>query len=221
MESVLNDLSSIPGLTGAFVYDAKGRILGNTLPAVFKPAKIQSLGKILSKIHTAGCMNFADLSETVLSFDESTILVRSILEKSWVVLIGEPALNVNMAALSLNLVVDDLKEFVDSCISNAGNDLTTLPPPPPQQAPVLKLGVSLAELMESTVLGPTLQGMNAALGKVVGPMARIIFMECLETWAKGSEPSKENLPKLLTLLTREIKDEENASRYRKLVDSLL
>jgi hypothetical protein len=214
METVLNELMNIPGLTGAFVYQAKGDIMENTLPSKFTPAKIQAIGKVLSKIHAAGSMNFPDLSDIVLSFDEFTIFVRDLSEKAWVVLVGEPTFNVNMAAVSLHVIMEDLKDALAQGESERTQVQQALEPAP-------KPTVSPKELMESQILGPVLHGMLAALAKVVGPMAGIIFMECLERWAEEANPQKENLPKLLNMLVHETGDASNAARYRKLVEPLL
>ena len=214
MDTVLNELASIPGLTGAFVYQAKGGILGSTLPPRFTAARIQAIGKVLSKIHAAGSMNFPDLTDIVLSFDESTVFVRDLAEKAWVILVGDSTFNVNMAAVSLHVVVEDLKEALAE--GEGGQTLARM-----EVASAPKPAISPQELMESQVLGPVLQGMHAALAKIVGPMAGIIFMECLERWIKESEPKKENLSKLLALLVQETGDDTNAARYRKLVEPLL
>lgn len=214
MDTVLKELASTPDLKGAFVYQAKGGILGNTLPPVFKPSKVQAMGKVLSKIHAAGCMNFPDLSDITLSFDESTIFVRDLPGKAYVALVGGPTFNVNLAALSLHVVMEDLKDVLAR-----GDREQAVVLPMAEQAP--KAAISPEELMESRTLGPVLQGMHTALAKVVGPMAGIIFMECLERWAGEVEPRRENLPKLLALLVQETGGAANEATYRKLVGPLL
>jgi len=214
MDTVLNELASTPDLKGAFVYQAQKGILGNTLPTIFKPSKVQAIGKVLSKIHAAGCMNFPDLSDITLSFDESTIFVRDLPGAALVALVGGPTFNVNMAALSLHLVMEDLKHALAQGDRGPAAVLPAAEPAP-------KAAVSPEELMESRTLGPVLQGMHAALAKIVGPMAGIIFMECLERWAGEVEPRRENLSRLLALLVQETGDTANEASYRKLVEPLL
>ena len=215
METVLNELASIPGLMGAFVYQARGGILGSTLPDTYPEAKLQAIGKALSKICAAGTMNFPELSDVALSFDESTWFVRDLAEKAWVVLVGGPAFNVNLAAVSLHLVIEDLNEAL------AGGEAAPAPVALPTMPAAPKPAVSPQELMETRGLGPILQQMHGALAKIVGPMAGIIFMECLERWAGENEPRQENLPNLVALLVQETGDDTNAARYRKLVEPWL
>jgi hypothetical protein len=215
MDAILKELASTPGLKGAFVYHAKAGLLGNTLPPAFTSAKVETMGRVLTKIHAAGCMNFPELSDFTLSLDESTIFVRDVPGKALVALVGGPAFNVNMAALSLQMVIDDL---ADALLAQGAPEPAAHPPG--ETAPKAA-ALSPEALMESRTLGPTLQSMQAALAKVVGPMAGVIFLECLERWTGEVEPRKENLPRLLALLLPETGGDEQEVRYRKLVEPLL
>ncbi len=217
MESILNELASVQGLTGAFIYQSPGTILQNILPPVFKPARLLSMGKALVKIHGAGALNFPDLSDVILNFDESTVITRSIAEKTWLIILGEPDLNVNMATLSMNLLLDDLKTSHELAPSEE-RAATTIPE---VSAPIAKAPSqpSPKELMERGPLAPDLQAMQGALAKIMGPMAKIIFSECLEKWLQRHAPSREKLPDLTNLVVREIADPDKAAKYQQMLVS--
>jgi hypothetical protein len=217
MESILNELAGVQGLTGAYIYQSPGTILQNILPPIFKPARLLSMGKALVKIHGAGILNFPDLSDVVLSFDESTVITRSIAEKTWLIILGEPDLNVNMVTLSVNLLLDDFKDSLEKGQSAEKVEL----PIPELPKPVAKFPPpSPKDLMERGRLAPDLQAMQGALAKVMGPMAKIIFLECLEKWLQGNVPSKEKLSALNDLVVREIADSNTAAKYLKIIESI-
>ncbi len=65
-----------------------------------------------------------------------------------------------------------------------------------------------------------LQAMQGALAKVIGPMAKIIFLECLEKWLQRNAPSREKLPALTDLVLREIADPEKAVKYQNMLEAL-
>lgn len=75
--------------------------------------------------------------------------------------------------------------------------------------------------MEGGPLAETLAEMQAALAKVMGPMASIIFMEAQSQWISGSNPSEATLGELVKILTKEIKDPERIKRFRDTVGHLL
>lgn len=216
MESLLNELDSVKGLTGAYIYQSPGTILLNTLPSVFKPARLLSMGKSLAKIHGAGALSLPDLSDVVLNFDESTVITRSVADKTWLIILGEPDLNVNMVTLSVNLLLDDFK---GSFALPAGGGTTGFPVPAHSLPSGSARPASPKDLLERGPLAPDLQAMQSALAKVIGPMAKIIFSECLEKWLQQTTPSREKLPRLTELVFQEIADPEKADKYQKMLGS--
>ncbi|MBI4911260.1 MAG: hypothetical protein HY823_00845 [Acidobacteria bacterium] len=220
MENVLQEFASVPGLTGAYIYQLPGAILENTLPALFKPARLLAMGKQLSKVHAAGAMTLQEVSDVVLAYDESTVMARPIAEKAWLVLLGAPDLNVHLATLTVNLLMDDLKSFLESPAAQERARPQALEAPAPGPATGARAPLTPRDLMERGSLAPALLGMQSALAKVMGPMAKIVFTECLEKWLQLNEPSKDNLGSLLNLVLREIDDPEKAARYRNMVEAL-
>jgi len=212
VDQILEDLTSVQGVAGAFVFDARGALLASRMPPLFKAPRLLALGRTMAKIHSAGRTNFPDLSEGFLAFDESMLVVRSIVDKVFLVLLGEPTLNVNLATLSMNLAAEDLKDAVES---RKEEDRAI---PAVLAAPVLP---THSELMESGPLAGQLQGMQAALAKCLGPMAKIIFQECVEYWLKLGPPSRTGLPQLLEIVVREIADPPKAEGYRRAVAQIL
>ncbi|MBL0311725.1 MAG: hypothetical protein IPP78_03225 [Holophagaceae bacterium] len=217
MESILNELTHVQGLTGAYIYQAPGTILQNILPPIFKPARLLSMGKALTKIHGAGALNFPDLSDVILSFDESTVITRSIAEKTWLIILGEPDVNVNMVTLSVNLLLDDFKGSLELA---PGADSAGFPIPEAPAATTKVPAPSSKDLLEHGLLAADLQAMQGALAKVIGPMAKIIFLECLEKWLQRNAPSREKLPALTDLVLREIADPEKAVKYQNMLEAL-
>lgn len=218
MENILNELSGVHGLTGAYIYQSPDTILQNTLPPVFKAERLLHMGKALAKIHGAGALNFSDLSEVVVNFDEFILIARAIAEKTWLVLLGERDLNVNMATLSVNLLLDDFKGSLAAgpAVGQAGR-LEPAPAPAPAAAPSPR--PSPKDLLERGPLAPDLLAMQGALAKVMGPMAKIIFPECLDKWVLIQAPSREKLPVLIDLVAGEIRDPANIARFRKFLDT--
>ena len=206
LDTVLQELATTPGLLGAFVHHAREGVLASTLPPSFAPARIQAMGKAFSKIQAAGNLNFKGLADITLSVGETTVFLQGLPEKACIALVGGASFNANAASLSLHLVEDELKEAL------AARQTTGKASPSPSVNP--------EDLLNAMPLGPTLQGMRTALGKVIGPMAGVIFMECLEQWAGSCEPNRANLSGLLAMIERETGDPERAATYRKLVSAL-
>jgi hypothetical protein len=206
---------------GAYIYNARGLVLANNLPAIFKEAMLLNIGKVLAKIYSAGGLTFPDITDVLLSYEESIVIVREISDKSYLIILSEPSLNVNLATLTMNLIKDELKEAT----RNAPPASTPRPAAPAQSITTegsTKEGKTTAnELIANGSLAAPLQGMQAALAKVMGPMAKIVFVESVEKWQTICLPSFKNLPKLMEILALEIVEPEKVSRYEELVRSII
>jgi len=205
MQQMIDDLKSIPGVIGAFGYRAKQGILCNNLPSLFKAERLTEIAKNLSKIATAGRLNFPDLTEVLINFEESVVLCRPLGVNDCLITVCDPSINMNLLALSLNLALEDY------------NPAAAAAPPVAPAAP----RVDPAQLRKSGPLARPLQSMAQMLAKVMGPMAGIVFDDALVAWAAGQVPSLSSLPALLDSLCREIGDPEKAERFRQLVHSQL
>lgn len=86
-------------------------------------------------------------------------------------------------------------------------------PPTPAASP--------RELIEKGPLSAYLQGMQTILAKYVGPMAKIIFLECVEKWLQDYQPAKSSLPHLVDIVAAEIGDQAKMTDYRQKVSVIL
>jgi DNA-binding response OmpR family regulator len=85
------------------------------------------------------------------------------------------------------------------------------PSPPPSPGP------SAETLLADPALKAPLATMQELLGKVLGPMARIVFRDALDEWGSKHKPAPSNLTQLVEILGREIGDPGCARSYRQLL----
>ncbi|HBT82181.1 MAG: hypothetical protein A2091_00020 [Desulfuromonadales bacterium GWD2_61_12] len=204
MQRFLDDLRSMPGVTGACVYHGADGVRFNNLPALFKPERLGEVGALLGKISAAGRLSFPDLSEFVLCYEESLLLCRPLSAQESLIVACDPAINMSLLTMSINQGLDDLAA-------------RPLPAVVPVAAPLPPPAAPLENLRESGPLAKPLQVMASQLAKILGPMAFIVFDETLAAWQTSQPPTLAGLNKLLDSLCREIGDPEKARLYRELV----
>jgi predicted regulator of Ras-like GTPase activity (Roadblock/LC7/MglB family) len=232
MKQFIDEFLSVQGVTGAYIYSAKGHVIANNLPGVFKEAKLVNIGKVLAKLYSAGGLTFPDISDVFLSYEESVVIIREVGDKSYLIILCEPSLNVNLVTLTMNLIKDDLADAIKSLPSPSGPQaVSPAAPAAPKkpgsaEQPVFKEPDTMSmlkgkELMEKGPLADLLQGMQAALAKVIGPMAKIIFQESLEKWQVICLPSFNSVPKLVDVIALEIMEADKVADYRNLIKSLI
>ncbi len=214
MKALLEEVQSIPGVIGGYVFHPKKGIVISEMPSVFKEANLVKIGKMLVKIYMTSFGSFPDVSEITLYYDESLVVIRKIPAGIYLIIFCDPSLNLNLLTMTLNLIMDDLNKNGQNNIYNADNGSSDLPGKrPPQKNP--------EDIISHGPLADTLKNMERAMAKVVGPMAKIIFKDAVEEWALNNTPSADSLDILMNLLAKEIDDPEKITYYRELIEPYL
>lgn len=220
MDQILNELQSVPGVIGAFVFHTKTGILSKALPAVFKEAKLIRIGKSLVKIYAAGCMGTSELSEISLFYEESIVIVRRISTREFFIVLLDPSANLNLVAMSLNLTIDELqsateKDPVSAVLMPVEKTVEAVPQSNGNN------GFSPEGLLQNGSMAESLQKMQLSLAKVMGPIAKVIFRDALNEWIKAGKPSAATFTELIEILQTEINDPEKFRDYRQRIAAYL
>jgi hypothetical protein len=204
MNQVLEEVKAIPGVVGGFIFNSRNGIAANNLPPVFRDAKLMSIGKTASKMYASGKLSFSDVTEISLYYEESVIIVREAADGLFLLMICDPSVNINLLNMSVKLIMDEFKVPAAGDAQAAGK----------KEAPVQQKKVTVEELMQGGPLADALNGMRAALAKVLGPMAKIIFMDAVNDWLKDNKPSFDTLENLVEALNKEISDPKKIAFYK-------
>jgi len=204
MNRIFEEIKAVPGVLGVFALHAKKGILQSAVPPLFKAEKLLEVSRQLLKIYTVTRMNLKAMQDISLHFDGSVLVLRQISDLLFLVVIGEPQVNTNMLSMSLSLAAEDLPA-----------DLPTAAAPVPP--PAANAARSLEEIRNSGTLTAPLRKVEEVLSQVMGPVAGLILEESLEEWLRSGSASFEGLPKLVTILNRELADPEKVREFQDLL----
>ncbi len=214
MKALLEEVQSIPGVIGSYVFNPEKGIIISEMPLVFKDSNLVKIGKMLAKIYMTGFGSFPDISEITLYYDESLVVVRKIPAGVFLIIFCDPSLNLNLLTMTLNLIMDDLNKKGQNDIYNANNGSVALSDKKPSPK-------NPKDIINNGPLADTLKSMEKALAKVMGPMAKIIFKDSVDEWALNNMPSFDSIDSLVNLLAKEIDDPEKIDYYRELIEPYL
>lgn len=223
MQQLIDDLKSIPGVIGAYVFRQREGIRCSNLPSLFKADRIAEMTRSLIKIHTAGKQSFPDVIEVFINYEESMLFCRQFSTTDYLVAICDPGMNLNVLAMSLNMALEDISGEDETAPSPAvdENAARAMTSPPDKASVSAPPSGADPDILANGPLAQPLQEMSRLLTKVLGPMALIVFDDTVTQWAKGRTPSPSELPQLVQSICREIDDTEKAKRYQELVHSCL
>ena len=98
MQQLIDDLKSIPGVIGSYIFRSSEGVRFSNLPSIFKPDRITEMTKSLIKIHSAGKQNFPDLVEVFINYEESMLFCRQFNGSDYVIAVCDPGMNLNVLA---------------------------------------------------------------------------------------------------------------------------
>ena len=213
MEEVLKQIKTVPGTLGSLVYDDQGRVVAHLFPGIFDT-------NILSAAVTTVSDNLPGLNNLTggvrmidFRFQRGRIVVKPV-TGGCLVILCEGTLNLQLLLITLNLAVKP----VEKILASAGT--APLPAAVEAKNPTASVA-SPQDLIDKGALAANLQGLQTTLAKFMGPMAQVIFLECVEKWLLVHPPVKAFLPQLVDIVAAEIGDPAKMSDYRKRVSTFL
>lgn len=110
MQSVMLGLTSVPGVMGGMLSDERGNVLAHSFPAYFDAATIKGAAELLQD-NTVGLQ---DITGGVKLFDircELGRLIIKTLPNMFVVILCQPAVNLQLLFISLNVAIKKLEKL--------------------------------------------------------------------------------------------------------------
>lgn len=206
MEDVLQHVTTIPGVLGCMVCDDHGHLASHVFPSLFDREMLSAAIGMVSQ-NLPGLQDFTGGVRMIDFRFQSGRLVVKPMDGGCLVILCEGLVKLPALIISVNVAVKQLEK-----------SLKLLPPITQQAAKASSLRpTSPRELVEEGPLAADLQGMQATLAKFLGPMAKLIFLECLEKWLQGHQPLRTTLPQLVDIVVVEIGEPAKMTEYRQMV----
>lgn len=214
MEEVLKQIKTVPGTLGCMVYDLHGHVVSQEFPGIFDKKVLSATVAIMSQ-NLPGLMELTGGVKMVdFRFQRGRVVVKPVVGGCLVILC-DASVNLQLLLISLNLALKQV-ETILAAATPVNQQAAVVPVPPSSTSTA-----SPWELIEKGPMALSLQGMQTALTKFMGPMAQVIFLECVEKWQQNHQPVKAALPHLVDIVVEEIGDPAKMSDYRQRVSTFL
>ncbi len=204
MQAIINDLKLLADVHGGFFFHRKSGLLYKDVPSLYEDSRLIDIGRQLTKIYAARCLNFPDVQDINLYFTGSAVLSRSFDEQLFLVLLCDQEVNSSTLSVSLLLAFEEhgeeLKMVAQGSVADKASDIRAQPLSPQQ-----------------ILAGPLKQPLEAiqrTLVDLMGPMAALVYEENLEKWIAGGRISVEQLPEFIELIAGEMPDDKKSIAFR-------
>jgi hypothetical protein len=209
MDKLFKKLASTPGVIGAFIYHGDKGMKKKSMPAVFKDENLNRIATSLIKMLSASEKGLSDIRELSMYYEESIVLIREPVDNHFIVVFCDTVSGKNHSKKPVSQVRQYLEDAVNRRKKTKSRPLAAIPKIKPND----KDREALA-LMNSSPMSKSLQGMEASLSKVMGPVAKVVFINALHNWIETDQPSFDSMPVLVDMLGHEINDNEKFKDYR-------
>ena len=209
MHGVINELKMVSGVFGGFFFHRKSGLLLSDVPPMFKEPRLNEIGRQLGRVAAARHLNFPDILDINLYFDEIVLVARVVQEKLNLILVCEPSVNTAMLSMAMRIALDGQMGELESLADRL------------EKGDAAAVDVPLSP--EEAIKGPLrlpLESIEQLLAGLMGPMAELIFEETLEKWVAAGKVGLQRLPQLIEMLGEEMADETKASALKKGFDGL-
>ena len=212
MNKILNKLNSVPGVVGSMICNDQGNVMAHLFPQGIDAEMLNAVASLLTdnipvfQECTGGSRMFN------FKYEKGRIVVRHDHDRYYVLLCSNTvAVNIQI----LDMIIDVASKQLDKTSTNE--------PEKPQaasiqtQKPAATVKYNPGELIDKGPLSTSLTGIQNSLTKFLGPMAKIIFTECVEKWLENNQPSKDAFPELIEIINQEINDSTKSAQFRQMI----
>jgi hypothetical protein len=209
MESVLRQINSVAGTIGSMVCDGQGRLLAHVFPALFDRSTLRTVVTVVTEnvtglFEVTGGVNLLDLR-----YQNGRVVIRKI-SGGYIILLCESSSNFQLITISMNIAQNIIEKNM--------KDSAAVMSPVMKMASTPVSGMAAAQAYsEQGPLTVELQELQSVLAKLIGPMAKIIFLECVERWISTHGPTQGALSHLVEIIVKEMDDPAKRLEYRQRV----
>ncbi len=134
MQTVLDQMNTLPGIVGSMVYDAEGHVLAKAFPALFDGEALASAAGVLLYGVPGLEVAAGTISTLDLRYGESRIVVRPIKGANLLLLCTRQA-NLQFLNISVGMAIPKLEKLVASPSAPPKLPAPSTPAPDPKAAP--------------------------------------------------------------------------------------
>jgi len=223
MDSILKDINAVPGVTGCYVCDGEGHILGSAMPAHFDQSTLATIGRtIVQTVSGLESLRRRKVGDLVFVFQQGSVIVKNLGESCLFILCSRN-INVPLLNLTANLVAKKLTERLKAVAPPPAAAQVPQAAPKSTPTPVSTPTPALIPTPEKVSQAANLDGVFLSqveheLTRVMGPVAPWIIDEELAAIGAGRDAlPRDKAAGLLEKLSAEISDESKRSAFIKTV----
>ena len=204
MQKLLQEISVIPGVTGACIFDKKEGPICKLLRQDIAEEDLKTVGIHLARLVQMGAMAGLAIHSSHFRFDRYTLIGIPLNEETILVAICDAQVNCSLVSTTASMLARDMRSGQDS-----------------DQSPESDADPDAAAEDDEPFLQTFYDEIEQALIAAMGPVAILVLNDSFERWRQAGPAVVERLPELTAMLAEEIGNPELAATFTARVEELL
>lgn len=209
MKTILHELTILPGVMGACIIMKETGVVESNMPAIFTEAMAKEAGANMSRMMQMAKIKGLAPQTLSIAYNLYSILVLNVGDCGQLIILCEHGINTSLAATTGLMLTP---EFEKICTQRVQKQEIT-----PQITQVQKD----EEAYINSRTTKALEQIRDALFETIGPVADMIYEECIERWTAENPPDIARIFELIGCLSGEIDNQDLFSEFKEKITSLL
>jgi predicted regulator of Ras-like GTPase activity (Roadblock/LC7/MglB family) len=213
MNTISKEFSILPGVLGSCVSGQDNAIHLSDLPAFFSAAMVSetssSIGRMIQMARVKG------LAPQTMSirYDKFDIIAKPITPDATLLIICEPGSNTALVTTTAQMLAPEIEKN----LAQASPTQKPTPEPEPEPEIVSEIKPDVIDDQTSSALSQIKQ----ALLDTVGPVADMVYDDCLERWTASSPANISRIIELVGCISSEIDNPDLFEEFKQEISALL
>jgi len=213
MNTISKEFSILPGVLGSCVSGQDNAIHLSDLPAFFSAAMVSetssSIGRMIQMARVKG------LAPQTMSirYDKFDIIAKPITPDATLLIICEPGSNTALVTTTAQMLAPEIEKNLAQ--ASPTQETTTEPKPEPEIA-----SETSPDVIDSQTSN-ALSQIKQALLDTVGPVADMVYEDCIERWTASSPANISRIIELVGCISSEIDNPDLFEEFKEEISALL
>ncbi|MCD4744507.1 MAG: hypothetical protein K8R67_18750 [Desulfobacteraceae bacterium] len=211
MNIILKEILSLPEVVGSCVIDKDLGIQLSELPAFFSEAMAMEANRHIGRMIQMAEMRGLEPQTISISFGKFIILALSISKPFLLLILCKSGCNTSLVTTTADMLAPELKKILEQTIITI------------EYSPTDSIPEATEPALEQVSLETTqaLEHIKQSLFETVGPVAEMVFDDCIEKWTETNQADISRISELVDCISREINSPELDEEFKKKISSIL
>lgn len=210
MNTISQEFAILPGVIGSCVSDRNNGIFFSSMPGFFTESMAKEASNNISRMMQMATVKGLDPQAMSICYDKFIIIAMPIGSDAALLILCEPNSNTSLVSTTATMLGPEIKKAMEKALGSE--------PEPPASIAVVK---NVEQDRTTQQAAQALNTIKKALFDTIGPVADMVYDECVERWTASNPPNVSRIFELIGCISIEIDNPDLFEEFKEKISDLL